>query len=229
MGSSSAFTVGLINAIAALRGHRIGRHDLASEAIRIEQHVIGEAVGSQDQIWAAFGGLNRIDFNAFGFVVRPLVLPPARVSELLSHLMLFFTGFQRTAAEIEVRKIGAMRSIAPMLHTMQHYVDEAESILASDQDIISIGLLLDRAWAVKRLLASGVSTSAIDEVYERAKSAGAMGGKLLGAGGGGFLLLFVAPEKQPAVRAALSSMIEVPVEIDREGSRVVVYEPALGR
>ncbi|HEV7369531.1 kinase [Arenibaculum sp.] len=227
MGSSSSFTVGLLHALSALRGRMATKRHLAEEAIRIEQHVIGENVGSQDQIWAAFGGLNRIDFRQDGaFTVSPLIVPRTRETELLGHMMLFFTGLSRHASEIARSQIENMGRRAAQLRAMRAMVDEAQSILANPgADIRLLGHMLNDAWMLKRELASNVTTGAIDEMYQAGCEAGAIGGKVLGAGGGGFVLFFVEPANQAAVRERLKSLIEVTFDIDTSGSSVVLYNP----
>lgn len=227
MGSSSSFTVGLLHALSALRGRMATKRQLAEEAIRIEQHVIGENVGSQDQIWAAYGGLNRIDFRQDGaFTVSPLIVPRARETELLGHMMLFFTGLSRHASEIARSQIENMGRRAAQLRAMRAMVDEAQAILVNPAaDIRLLGHMLNDGWMLKRELASNVSTGAIDEIYQAGCEAGAIGGKVLGAGGGGFVLFFVEPEHQPAVRERLKSLIEVTFDIDTSGSSVVLYNP----
>jgi D-glycero-alpha-D-manno-heptose-7-phosphate kinase len=227
MGSSSSFTVGLLHALAALRGRMVTKRYLAEEAIRIEQHVIGENVGSQDQIWAAYGGLNRIDFRQDdAFTVSPLIVPRARETELLGHMMLFFTGLSRHASEIARSQIENMGRRAAQLRAMRAMVDEAQAILVNPAaDIRLLGHMLHDAWTLKRELASNVSTGTIDEIYQAGCEAGAIGGKVLGAGGGGFILFFVEPERQAAVRERLKSLIEVTFDIDTSGSSVVLYNP----
>jgi D-glycero-alpha-D-manno-heptose-7-phosphate kinase len=227
LGSSSSFTVGLLNVLSAYRGHMISAKALAQEAIRIEQDVIGEAVGSQDQIWAAHGGLSRINFSQDGtFDVHPIVIEPERRKLLNSHMMLFFTGFSRIAAEIEKEKIANVDKRKTQLRALGAMVDEGTQILQNrNGDISEIGELLNEAWRLKKEMSDKVTTAAIDEIYEAALDAGAMGGKLLGAGGGGFLLLFVAPEKHASVRKRLGSLTHVSIEIGSPGSRIVVYEP----
>jgi len=227
LGSSSSFTVGMLNALSAHRGAMITKQKLASEAIRIEQRVIGEAVGSQDQVWAAFGGFNRIDFPIVGdFQVRPLVMPGERRQELLDHLMLYFTGFSRFASEIAQKQIDNFDQRQQHLKTMISLVDEAMNVIQSDRrPIREIGELLNQSWRLKRELADNVTTSEIDEIYDAAMDAGAIGGKLLGAGGGGFVLLFVEPGKQPAVKEKLNNLVRVDFGIDDVGSKIVLYEP----
>lgn len=222
LGSSSSFTVGLINALEALKGNRTSQSALAIEAIRVEQEVIGEAVGSQDQVHASFGGFNRIDFGADGFRVSPVILPPDRLRDLLDHMLLMFTGFPRTAAAIEADKIARMPASETALRTIQAQVDEAVPLLGDPE---ALGALLGDAWRAKRTLSPLVATPAFDALYAAATAAGAYGGKLLGAGGGGFALFLVPPARRAAVKAALGPLIEVPVGIDRAGSTVVLYEP----
>jgi len=227
LGSSSSFTVGLLNAIQALNSRMVTKRFLAEEAIRIEQQVIGESVGSQDQIWAAYGGFNRIDFLRDGsFAVSPLIVSKARERLLLDHLMLFFTGLSRNAPEIARSKIDNLKNSAEPLRAMRMMVDEAQSILTTPEaDLLQIGRMLHEAWRLKRDLAPQVTTQSIDEIFATGCAAGAIGGKLLGAGGGGFILFFVEPEKQQAVRERLSTLIEVAIDIDRIGSQVVLFRP----
>ncbi len=227
MGSSSAFTVGLLHAIMALEGRMVTQRWLAEEAIRIEQDVIAENVGSQDQIWAAYGGFNRIDFQRDGsFAVSPIIVPKTRERELVDHLMIFFTGFSRHASEIAKHQIANIENKTRHLRTMLTMVDEAQEILsAPGVPIRRIGELLHESWQLKRELSSEVSNDAIDRIYEAGREAGAIGGKILGAGGGGFILFFVEPERQAAVRERLSDLIPVDIDIDVSGSRVLVYQP----
>lgn len=227
LGSSSSFTVGMLHALHALRGAMIDKQKLAQEAIRIEQQVIGEAVGSQDQVWAAFGGINRIDFPIAGdFQVRPLVMPGERRQELLDHLLLFFTGFSRFASEIAQKQIDNFDQRQEHLKTITSLVDEAMNIFQSDSHPLrEIGALLHQSWRLKRELADNVTTPEIDEIYDAALDAGAIGGKLLGAGGGGFILLFVEPGKQAAVKERLKDLVHVDFGIDDVGSKIVLYEP----
>jgi D-glycero-alpha-D-manno-heptose-7-phosphate kinase len=227
LGSSSAFTVGLTHALYGLRGKMVNNERLAKDAIHIEQDLIGEHVGSQDQISAAYGGFNRIDFHRDNsFSVQPLILPSLRREELLSHLMLYFTGFSRIADEIAKSKIDDMKNHVTEFSRIREMVDEAISILnSSNTDIDEFGKLLDQSWKYKRSLSERVSTPEIDHIYNQALLAGAIGGKILGAGGGGFMLLFVKPENQMAVRERLKKLVHVPFKFDSSGSRVVVYQP----
>jgi D-glycero-alpha-D-manno-heptose-7-phosphate kinase len=227
LGSSSSFTVGLINALMALRGKYITKEDLATQAIYVEQELLKENVGSQDQISAAFGGFNKIEFRRNGtFEVSPMIVEKQRLSQLQSHLMLFFTGFSRIASEVAKSKIENFGKKEAELKKMRLMVDQAIDILQSDNtNIEEFGKLLDESWRYKRTLSDKVSTAEIDEIYEAAQKAGAIGGKLLGAGGGGFLLLFVRPELQNKVREKLKNLIHVPFEFENSGSKIVLYQP----
>ncbi|HYH19693.1 MAG TPA: kinase [Azospirillum sp.] len=227
LGSSSAFTVGLLNALNAHRGRMVSKRNLALEAIRIEQEVIAENVGSQDQVWAAYGGLNRIEFHQDGTIdVSPLIIDRERREALQDHLVLYFTGFSRYATDIAKDKIANLDKRGPQLRTLRAMVDEAAAILGgADRPLEDLGRLLHESWMLKRELSDSVSNSAIDDLYESALAHGALGGKLLGAGGGGFLLLFVPPEQQARLREHFKDLIAVPVRFDVGGSKVVVYEP----
>jgi D-glycero-alpha-D-manno-heptose-7-phosphate kinase len=227
LGSSSSFTVGLVHALSALRGRYISKEELASSAIHIEQKIIQENVGSQDQISAAFGGFNRIEFRQDNsFDVAPIILPADRNVELQSHLLLCFTGFSRIASEVAKSKIDNIKHRTVELSRMKDMVDEALNILQDERTpIIKFGSLLDESWKHKRSLSNRVSTPEIDCIYDEALRAGATGGKILGAGGGGFLLLFVKPELQAQVRDRLSKLVHVPFQFENSGSRVVLYQP----
>ncbi|MBY0430235.1 MAG: kinase [Rhodospirillales bacterium] len=228
LGSSSSFTVGLLCALRAFHGQMSSPHYLATEAIRIEQDVVAENVGSQDQVWAAYGGTNLIEFRQDGAItVSPIIMQPQRRQQLQSHMMLFFTGFSRIASEIAAKQIANMDKRRQQLRAMRGMVDEALEILQNgNRSIAEIGTLLHDGWMLKKELADNVSTGRIDEIYEAALAAGALGGKLLGAGGGGFMMLFVPPEAQQAVRERLAKLVEVSFAIGSMGSRVVVYEPS---
>lgn len=227
LGSSSSFTVGLLNALAAMNGKLTDKKRLASEAIRIEQDVIKEHVGSQDQVWAAFGGLNRINFLKNGdFDVEPAIISPGRRAALLDHLVLYFTGLSRYADAIAKKQIDNFEKKERHLTSMAGLVDEALNVLRDEaRPLTEIGKLLHESWQLKRELADEVTTPTVDEIYATAREAGAVGGKLLGAGGGGFVLLFVEPDKQPAVAERLKKLISVQFGIDDVGSKIVVYEP----
>jgi D-glycero-alpha-D-manno-heptose-7-phosphate kinase len=227
LGSSSSFTVGLIHALHAMRGRYVSKEELAASAIHVEQEVIRENVGSQDQISAAFGGFNRIEFQPDGrFAVDPIVLPKDRRAELHRHLMLFFTGLSRYSGEVAKSKIENFSRREPELRRMGEMVDEAIAMLRDPRvPLADFGRLLHEAWRHKRSLSDKVSTPEIDEIYETARARGASGGKLLGAGGGGFLVLFAAPEKHSDIRAALKNLVHVPFAFETDGSRVVLYQP----
>jgi len=227
LGSSSSFTVGLLHAMSALKGQYVSKEQLARDAIHIEQNVIGEHVGSQDQVAAAYGGFNHIEFlPSGGFQVSPVILGKRRLKDLQKHLMLCFTGFSRIASEVAKAKIDNLARRADELTRMRAMVEEAMRILsARNRSLDEFGDLLHQAWLIKRRLSDRVSTTEIDEIYQRARDAGALGGKLLGAGGGGFLLLFARPDDQPRIREALSHLIHAPVNFDESGSRVVLYQP----
>jgi D-glycero-alpha-D-manno-heptose-7-phosphate kinase len=226
MGSSSSFTVGLLHALYAHKGIMPSKKQLAMESIHIEQKMIGETVGSQDQICVAYGGLNLIKFSTNGEIdVQPVILHSDRVKELNSHLMLFYTGIRRTASDVAQEYVNDLDNKHKLLSQMQAMVDISVEILRSGSDICKFGELLHKTWMLKRDLSSNVSNPVVDELYERAKGAGAIGGKITGAGGGGFLLLFVPPSKQKKVRKALAEKIHVPFHFEYNGSRIIFYEP----
>jgi D-glycero-alpha-D-manno-heptose-7-phosphate kinase len=226
MGSSSAFTVGLLHAIHAMQGRMVGKQQLMKESIHLEQEVLKEAVGSQDQVQAACGGLNHVTFQVNGEInVRPVTISQQRMTEFNSHLMLFYTGIKRTASNIAESYINGFDERKRQLRLMQHLVDEGLSILNADSDLSRFGELLHEAWQAKRSLSAAVSNPEVDGLYERARSAGATGGKLTGAGGGGFLLLFVPPDRQQEVREELKDLINVPFKFDHSGSQIVYCEP----
>ncbi|MBR1739463.1 MAG: kinase [Ruminococcus sp.] len=225
LASSSAFAVGMLNAFYALKGKYAGKKKLADEAIYLERTLCAESGGVQDQIACAFGGFNRIDFSADGYTVNPVVISKERKAELNGNLMLFFTGFSRLSAVIAKKQEGAIKDKTQELLTMKSLVDDAEKILTSKSDINEFGRMLDYSWTLKRGLTSDVSNSSIDAMYSAAKNAGALGGKLLGAGGGGFLLIYAEKDRQPAVREALSDLLYVPFEFENSGTRILYYSP----
>ncbi|MBV8716325.1 MAG: kinase [Chloroflexi bacterium] len=226
IGSSSSFTVGLLHALYALRGRMPTKQQLAVDAIRIEQQLIGENVGSQDQVAAAYGGFNYVTFNPAGnFEVTPLILPSDRMQEFSQHLLLVFTGFSRNASEIAASQVRATPNRRIELLAMRQMVDEGMGILTGDAPLAEFGSLLHEGWQLKRSLTRDVSTPAIDDIYAAARSAGALGGKLLGAGGGGFLLFFVQPELRARVIKRLEPLTVVPFQMDNTGSQIVVYQP----
>ena len=226
LGSSSSFTVGLINAVMALNGSYISKEELAGQAIDIEQNVIGESVGSQDQISAAFGGFNRIEFLRDGsFQVTPIVLRKDRLHELQDSLMLYFTGLSRNAPEIAQSKIENFKNRETELLRMKEMVGEAITLLQGNGPITDFGRLLHESWQYKRTLSSKVTTPEVDAIFEIAMANGAVGGKLLGAGGGGFVLLVVPAERQAQVREKLQHLVNVPFRFENSGSRIVLYQP----
>lgn len=227
LGSSSSFTVGLINALKALEGRLVSKEELAREAIHIEQCVIREPVGSQDQISAAFGGFNRIEFIPDGtFDLQPIILPAERNSQLQQHLMLFFSGISRYSSDVAQTKIDNLQKCAAELTAMHAMVDQAIAILQNPAaPLDEFGRLLHDAWMLKRTLSDRVSTQFIDEIYDTARRAGAIGGKVLGAGGGGFIVFFVPPERHQSVKDALHGLVQVPFKFENAGSRIVLYQP----
>ncbi len=227
MGSSSSFTVGLLNAVRAFQGRISSPLWLAREAIRIEHDVIQEQVGAQDQIWAAYGGTNLITFYPDGtFHIRPIIISPERRRELESHMLLFFTGFSRIAETIAAQEIPNLKRNSTQLESMIQMVHEAAGILQdSSRPIREIGVMLGEAWRIKKQLADCVSNGAIDQIYDAAMNAGAVGGKLLGAGGGGFMLVLAEPSCHERIRHALKDLIEVSFSMGSAGSTIVIYEP----
>lgn len=227
LGTSSAFTVGLLLSLYALKNQMRDKNSLAADAIHVEQNLIREAVGSQDQISAAFGGFNRINFNRDGsFEVKRVLTAPDRLAELEQNLALYFTGFSRIASEIAQEQLKVTPQKTKELQTMLQMVDEAEEILLNpNRSLDEFGRLLHEGWKVKRSLTQKISNSNIDEIYEAGLAAGALGGKLLGAGGGGFMLLYVPPERRETVRARLKNLLCVPFSFSNRGSQVIVYEP----
>jgi len=227
IGSSSAFTVGLLNALYALKGQLTTKRQLALEAIDIEQNIIKENVGSQDQTAAAFGGFNKIEFGGRRKIwVLPITLEPDKLEHLQSRLLLLFTGFPRRASEIAGEQIKKTPEKKKELMQMMGMVDEAVTVLNGNKDKFDdFGRLLHESWTIKRGLTNRVSTSDVDEIYQAAREAGALGGKLLGAGGGGFILLFAPPEIQPKIREKLNKLLYVPFNFHDLGSQIVYYAP----
>lgn len=227
LGTSSAFTVGLLLGLYALRNQMRDKHALATDAIHVEQDLLKEAVGAQDQVSAAYGGFNRINFNPDGSIdVRRILASSSRLADLEQHLALFFTGFSRTASEVATEQVKMTPSKTRELRAMQQLVDEAESIVVNgNRSLDDFGRLLHEGWNLKRSLTNKITTPAIDEIYEAGRSAGALGGKLLGAGGGGFMLFFVPPDRREELRQKLKKLLCVPFSFSQKGSQVVVYEP----
>lgn len=226
MGSSSAFTVGLLHALHALRGEMRSKAQLLREAVHVEQEVLREMVGSQDQAAAAYGGLNTFEFPSAGDVIaRPLLITPERLHALESHLMLFYSGIKRTASDVASSFVPTLADKRRQLLRIRDMVDEGAAILAGDGPLDAFGALLDEGWRLKRGLSPLVSNGDVDGMYAAARGAGALGGKLLGAGGGGFVLIFAPPERREAVRAALSGFIHVPFRFENSGSQIIFYDP----
>jgi len=226
MGSSSSFAVGLLHALYAHQGIMPSKKQLATEGIYIEQNIIKETVGSQDQICVAYGGLNQINFSTNGeFDVRPITLSTNRRNELNNHLMLFYTGIKRTASDVAKGYVNNIESKRKLLKKIHEMVYAGVDILKSNCSICRFGELLHESWLLKKSLSADVSNGNVDELYERARNAGAIGGKITGAGGGGFMLLFVRPSAQKKVREALSEKIHVPFNFEYSGSQIIFYEP----
>jgi len=224
MGSSSSFAVGLFKALTALKGEMVSKKELAEMAIDFEQNVLKENVGSQDQTAAAYGGLNIIRFREDGkILVEPVTISSNRIEELESHLLMFYTGTTRLASDIAGDFVGNFEKKYDILKKMHSMVDEAVSILASDTDIREFGKLLNESWELKQSVSDKVSSSVVDKIYDMACENGAIGGKLLGAGGSGFVLIFAQPEKQPAIRDALSMYPCVPLKFETFGSVITYY------
>lgn len=225
LGSSSSFTVGFLHALYALKGQMVTKRQLALDAIHVEQERIEENVGSQDQTLAAFGGFNRIDFGGDHHIqVQPITLEAERLDQLQDHLMLCFTGFSRIASEVTGEQIKNVSRNKKALRTMHQMVEEAISILNSNRDIADFGKLLHESWLLKRGLTDKISTPQIDDIYSAALSAGAIGGKLLGAGSGGFVLFFARPEQQAKIKESLN-LLQAPFRFEDLGSQVIFYQP----
>lgn len=226
LGTSSSFAVGMLEAFYALKGQYVDKRRLADDAIYLERTLCKEAGGIQDQIAASFGGLNRINFSIDGYTVQPVIISPARKKALNDRLMLFFTGFSRFSSDIQKVTEQSMKDKTAQLLEMKSLVDSAEQVLTdASADLDEFGRLLDYTWHLKRGISSGISTSSIDAQYDAAIQAGALGGKLLGAGGGGFLLFYVPTERQDAVRKALAGQLHVPFKFENDGTKVIFYNP----
>ena len=222
MGTSSAFVVGLLNALYAFQGRSVKPLDLAYRAIELEIDVMKEAVGCQDQVLAAVGGLSVVEFHSKNnIVVHRLPLSPERVEFFQQHLLLLYTGIRRAASEIATKQINKIPQNIKTLKRMREMVDEGHDCLTGTADIEKFGRLLHESWQLKQSLDSGVANSKIVDLYERGRQGGAFGGKLLGAGGGGFLLFVVPPERRENVRRQLSELHEIPVRINAPGSHIV--------
>lgn len=228
LGTSSSFAVGMLNAFYALKGKYADKKKLADEAIYLERELCQEVGGWQDQIAAAYGGLNRINFNADGYEVCPVIISPERKKRLNNNLLMFFTGFTRFSSDVQKQNAIGKADKVIQLKEMLSLVDDAERLLTDrDSDLDEFGRLLDHTWKLKRQTGSAVSTSNIDNLYEKGMKAGALGGKLLGAGGGGFLVFYVQPEKQESVKLAMEDLMYIPFEFEDSGTRVIHYTPEI--
>lgn len=227
MGSSSAFTVGLVNSILAMRGKRISKEELVKTAIYIEQELIKENVGSQDQTFAAHGGLNKIDFLTNGkIIVTPVIMDPKRLDQFKENLLIFFSGISRFSSDIAITQVNNIQLNLKKLDYMAKLVDEGYEILVkSRRKLNEFGELLNETWKYKKQLSEDISNGEIDTIYDTAIKAGAIGGKLLGAGGGGFVLIYAAPEKHSQIKKALKGYLNIPFRFDFDGSKIIVYEP----
>ena len=227
LGSSSTFTVGLLHALYSLKGQITNKQQLALDAVHVEQDLIRENVGSQDQVCAAFGGFNKITFDgSHNILVQPITVSNRKLNLLQDHLLLLYTGFQRMASEIVGEQIEKTPARQVELKTMMELVDQSLKVLNRDtEDLEDFGKLLHEQWLVKRSLTDLISNPVIDEMYEAGRRAGAIGGKLLGAGGGGFLLFFVRPELHTRVREALPHLLHVPFRFENLGSQIIYYVP----
>ncbi len=226
LGTSSSFAVGMLNAFYALKGKYADKKRLADEAIYLERVMCKEAGGWQDQIAASFGGFNRINFNSDGYEVLPLIIAPDRKRQLNSNLMMFFTGFTRFSSDVQKANALGKEDKTAQLKEMLSLVDDAEHVLTDkESDLDDFGRLLDHTWRLKRQTGAAVSTDSIDGLYAKGLEAGALGGKLLGAGGGGFLVFYVQPEYQESVRNAMQDLLYIPFEFETGGTRVIHYTP----
>lgn len=226
LGTSSSFAVGMLNAFYALKGKYADKKKLADEAIYLERVLCNEAGGWQDQIAASFGGFNRINFNADGYEVLPVIVSPERKRQLNKKLMMFFTGFTRFSSDVQKANNVSAKEKTAQLKEMLSLVDEAEAVLVNkDRDLDDFGRLLDHTWRLKRQTGLSISTDSIDGFYKKGKEAGALGGKLLGAGGGGFLVFYVQPERQESVMNAMKDLMYIPFQFEDGGTRVIHYSP----
>lgn len=226
LGTSSSFAVGMLNAFYALKGKYADKKKLADEAIYLERILCNEAGGWQDQVAASFGGFNRINFNAEGYEVLPVIINPERKKQLNDNLLMFFTGFTRFSSDVQKANKVSDKEKHAQLKQMYELVDEAEQVLVDKtRDLDDFGRLLDTTWKLKRKTGAAISTDSIDGLYAKGIEAGAVGGKLLGAGGGGFLVFYVQPEKQDAVRNAMKDLMYIPFQFENGGTRVIHYTP----
>lgn len=226
LGTSSSFAVGMLNAFYALKGKYADKKKLADEAIYLERELCKEAGGWQDQIAASFGGFNRINFSDEGYEVLPVIISPERKRKLNQNLMMFFTGFTRFSSDVQKANTIGKGDKTKQLKEMLLLVDEAEKVLTDRQtDLNEFGRMLDHTWKLKRQTGNAVSTSDIDLLYEKGMKAGALGGKLLGAGGGGFLVFYVEPNKQDNVKNAMDNLLHIPFQFEDGGTQVIHYTP----
>ena len=226
LGTSSSFAVGMLNAFYALKGKYADKKKLADEAIYLERILCKETGGWQDQIAASFGGFNRINFSADGYEVLPVIISPERKTQLDQNLMMFFTGFTRFSSDVQSENVSGKEERTARLKEMLTLVDEAERVLTDrHRKLDEFGRLLDYTWKLKRKSGSAVSSDSIDELYSRGINAGALGGKLLGAGGGGFLIFYVQPEYQESVRRVMNDLMYIPFSFENGGTRVIHYTP----
>lgn len=225
LGTSSSFTVGLLHTLYALQQRMPTKMQLAEESIHIERDLIKESVGSQDQVSASFGGFNRVGFSPEGKIhIQPVIIGRERLDLLQSHLMLYFTGFSRFASVIAEEQIQNTPKKKVELKAMFDMVDHSLGILTGGGSLDEFGKLLHEGWLVKRGLSDKISTPQIDDIYGAARAAGCLGGKLLGAGGGGFILFFARPEDQPRIREKLKHLLHVPFRFENGGSQIIFYE-----
>ena len=225
LGTSSSFAVGMLNAFYALKGKYADKRKLADDAIHLERVLCQENGGIQDQIAASFGGFNRINLDANGYQVSPVIISPERKQALNKNLMLFFTGFSRFSSDVQAAHQSALVDKTAQLLEMKSLVDDSEKILTGNGDLSDFGRLLDHTWRLKRGITNKISTNSIDSLYSLALDSGALGGKLLGAGGGGFLLFYVEDEYKNSVRKALSNLMEVPFNFENSGTNILYYAP----
>ena len=228
LGTSSSFAVGMLNAFYCLKGQYADKRKLADQAIHLERDLCDEAGGWQDQIAASFGGFNRISFKDNDYNVKPLIISPERKKLLNDNLMMFFTGFTRFSSDVQKANQASPETKAAKierLKEMLRLVDDAEKVLVDkDADLNDFGRLLDHTWKLKRQTGNAVTTSGIDALYDKGIAAGALGGKLLGAGGGGFLVFYVEKDKQAAVKKAMDGLLYIPFKFENEGTKVIYYE-----
>ncbi|RGH09947.1 kinase [Clostridium sp. AF15-31] len=227
LGTSSSFAVGMLNAFYSLKGKYVDKKKLADDAIYLERVLCNETGGWQDQIAAAYGGFNRINFGPDGYEVLPVIISPERKRQLNNNLMMFFTGFTRFSSDVQkANNISGTKSKIEILGKMYELVDEAEAVLTdTNRDLDDFGRLLDTTWKLKKGTGCAISTGSIDDLYIKGIHAGALGGKLLGAGGGGFLVFYVQPEKQKNVREAMKNLMYIPFKFENGGTRVIHYSP----